>query len=192
MRPPCPQPRGSIPAPPPSTNFSGKDRVGRWYLTILGVRNCFQGLVPLVKVSEVHQVRQCRCSPGAPLMARSPTAGTAKASAVPTGAEPRSHLTLSLSQSSYYWSSILISTFTPTSSEALGQLCSSCSRMCPCVAHTCGMTLIRRKGTRRRGGEGGQALGLSHLCTCETERTREWNWFSGFLSHLVMVLLPDL
>lgn len=80
--------------------------MGRWYLAILGVRNCFQGLVPLVKVADVHQgtkrPEKDRCSPGAPLMACSPTAGTAKASAVPMGAEPRSHLTLSLSQSSYY------------------------------------------------------------------------------------------
>ena len=37
------------------------------------------------------------------------------------------------------------------------------------------------------GQEGGQAPGLSHLCARETQQTQEWNWSSGFLSHLVMV-----
>ena len=49
------------------------------------------------------------------------------------------------------------------------------------------MPFIKRKGTHsvRGGQEGGQAPGLSHLCTWETQQTQERNWFSGFLSHLV-------
>ena len=40
--------------------------------------------------------------------------------------------------------------------------------------------------TQREGWAGrGQAPGLSHLCTREPQQTQEWNWFSGFLSHLV-------
>lgn len=49
----------------------------------------------------------------------------------------------------------------------------------------------KEEGNTQAGGEGGQALSLSRLCTCETERSRGWSWFSGFLSHLLMVLLPD-
>ena len=47
--------------------------------------------------------------------------------------------------------------------------------------------VYKEEGNTQCGGwaGSGQARGLSHLCTRETQQTQEWNLFSGFLSHLV-------